>query len=298
MKFRYILLWVLSLCVISTLKADDVKTVEGEYTLTGDGRLSPAECKRIAADNARIEALRKEFGTTVSQDLLQSDIMHGDKQKSHFMSLSLSEVKGEWLGDLGEPQFTTSLDANDNIVVHAKVKGRAKQITNQAADFDAIVLRNSTDKRNGSTHFVNGDDMYLYFSAPLNGYVSVYLAEESGEVYCLLPYSTGDVDEIRTKKGYEYIFFDSKRGGNDFGVVDELRLTAPDYAEYNKVYVLFSPQPFSPAPVKFRVPGAPPSISTDDFNTWLLRTRRNDPRMGVKSMNILITPTPTSSDRY
>ncbi|MBD5418572.1 MAG: DUF4384 domain-containing protein [Bacteroides sp.] len=290
-------LTALIIAVSLPVAADEIRTLEADYTFIGDGRLSPAECKRLAAEGARIEALRNAFGTIVSQDVLSSETMHGDHQKSHFLSLSSSEVKGEWLGDVEEPRFTTSLDNNDNLIVKCHIKGRAKPLSNRAVDFEAIVLRNSTDKRNASVNFVDNDDFYLYFSAPVSGYLSVYLADESGEVYCLLPYSTGDVEEIRTKKGYDYIFFDPKRG-NDFGTVDELRLIAPDHAEYNKVYVLFSPDPFSPAPVKFRVPGAPPSIQADDFNQWIIKTRRNDPRMGVKTMNLLITPKSSSADRY
>lgn len=293
-----ILLFLMVLAMgVQNAAADDIKTVSGEYTLLGDGRLSVSEAKRMAAQNARIEALRKEFGTIVSQDLMQSDVMHGSEQKSHFLSLSSSEVKGEWLGDIGEPEFTTSLDSNDNIVVTCRVKGKAKPISNKSTDFEAVVLRNSTDKRNGAIHFNHRDDMYLYFSAPVNGYLTVFLADETGEVYCLLPYSNGDVNEIKTKKGYDYIFFDPKRG-TDFGTVDELQLTAPDHEEYNKIYVIFSPEPFSQAPVSFKIPGCPPSMEADAFYSWLLKTRRNDPKMGVKSMNIMISPKKSQADRY
>ncbi len=287
MNLKYFLIGVSLILGINIGKADDIKTIEGEYTLIGDGRLSPSECKRIAAENARISALKNQFGTIVSQDLIQSDIMHNNSQQSNFFSLTSSEVKGEWISDIGEPEFKTTLDANDNLVVTCKIKGKAKKITNQAAEFEALILRNSTDKRNASTDFKDGDDLYLYFSAPINGYLSAYLADESGEVFCLLPYSSSDVDEIRTKKGFDYIFFDAQRG-SDFGTIDELCLRAPEHDEFNKIYVIFSPINFSPAPVKFKVAGAPPSIDSDSFNSWLLKARRNDPKMGVKSMNISI----------
>ncbi len=297
MKYFNRLVTLLFTLISFVATADDIKNVEGEYTLRGDGRLSPAECKRLAADGARVNALAKAFGTTLTQVSDNTDIMHGSQQETHFQSLTKSEVKGEWIGDIGEPQFKTSLDANDNIVVECKIRGRARELTNKAVDFESVVLKNSTDKRNASTLFAHNDDLYLYVSAPLSGYLGAYLADESGEVYCLLPYSSGEVDEIKIKKGYDYIFFDPSRG-TDFGTIDALRLTAPDHAEYNKLYVMFSPEIFSPAPVKFRVPGAPPSISADDFNSWLIKTRRNDPRMGVKSFNLLITPKPSSLDRY
>lgn len=288
MSIRLFIL-ILSLFPLAASMAQEVKTIEGEFTFTGDGRLSPAECKRLAAESARIEALQREFGTIISQDIMLTEAQRGDNSSTHFLALSSSEVKGEWLGDIGEPVFTTSLDKNDNLVVQCKLKGRARQLSNKAVDFEALVLRNGTDRRNADTRFRDGDDLYLYFSAPVNGYLTAYLADESGEVFGLLPYSTGDVDEIKIKRGYDYIFFDSNRG-SDFGLVDEFQTQAKDGEEYNKVYVIFSPEPFAPAPVKFKNPGMPPSISGKEFNNWLIKSRRNDPRMGVKSMNILISP--------
>ncbi|MDE5901836.1 MAG: DUF4384 domain-containing protein [Muribaculaceae bacterium] len=279
--------------------ANDIKTVEGEYTFLGDGRHSPAECKRLAAEGARIQALKNEFGAVLSQDIMQTESVKGDSEASHFLSLSSSEVKGEWLGDIGEPVYDVSLDDDANLVVRCKVKGRAKALNNKAAEFEALVLRNGTDQRNADTNFRHGDRMYLYFSAPVNGFLSVFLADEQDNVFQILPYSTGDVAEVRTRKGYDYIFFDSRRG-TDFGNVDELIMTAPDGEEFNKVYVVFSPEAFAPPAVKFKYAGAPPVIDREEFAKWLVKVRRNDERMGVRSMNLMIAPSgkKTESIRY
>lgn len=292
---RIILTVFIAASVCISALADDIRTVEGEATFLGDSRHSPADCKRLAAEQARIDALRKAFGTIVSQDILQTDAIKGDSESSRFLSLSSSETKGEWLGDLGQPEYDARLDNDGNYIVHCKIRGRAKEISNQASEFDALVLRNGTNRRNADTHFRHNDDLYLYFSAPVSGYVAAFLADESGNVYGILPYSTGDVDRIQVKRGYDYIFFDPSRG-NDFGNVDQLQLTASDGEEFNKVYVVFSPEPFAMAPVKFTVPGAPPSMESEEFTKWLTKCRRNDPRMGVKSMNIVISPSSSKTE--
>lgn len=285
----------LALLAPTAASADDVRTVEGEYTFLGDGHYSPAECRRLAAEYARVEALRREFGTIVSQDIIQTESDDGNTAVSRFLNLSSTETKGEWLGDIGEPEYRISLDSDDNYIVYCKVKGRAKPITNEATDFEAAVLRNGTDRRMADTRFRDGDDLYLYFSAPVNGYLSAYLADEQGEVYCLLPYSTGDVDEIRTRRSKEYVFFDPA-AGTEFGTVDELAMSAPDRQEFNKIYVVFSPEPFAQPALKFKVAGAPPSVSSEDFAAWLVKRRRNDPKMGVKSMNIVISPSSSKTE--
>ncbi len=292
-------LCVMLLCLmgmVSAAKADDVKTVEGEYTFLGGGRHSPAECKRLAAEGARIEALKKEFGVIVGQNVMQTEHIDGDSESTHFLSLSFSEVKGEWLGDIGEPEYDISLDDDATLVVKCKVKGRAKALSNRASEFESLVLRNGTDQRNADTDFRHGDRMYLYFSAPVNGYLAVFLADEADNVFAILPYATGGVNEIRTKKGYDYVFFDPRRG-NDFGTVDELIMTAPEGEEYNKVYVVFSPEPFSPPAVKFKYAGAPPSTDAEEFSKWLVKARRNDDRMGVKSMNLRISPSGKKTEK-
>lgn len=278
------------------MAAPPVKTVEGKYTYYGGRDDSPADCKRKAAQFARIDALR-QFGTVVSQTTFQTERDDGQKAESTFLSLSESEVKGEWLGDIGEPQYETSFSDDDTLVVTCRIRGRARELSNEASDFETLVLRNGTDRRNADTGFRHNDDMYLYFSSPVAGYVAVFLQGEDGETYSLLPYPRSATGEVKVKKGYGYTFFDSKRAGTEFGTVEELRLTAPDRREYNKVFVVFSPNPFSLPPVSFKSEGAPPSLDTEGFAEWLVRNRRNDPKMGVKSIGIVIDPPGTKTER-
>lgn len=280
---------LLSSSLPTIVRADDIRSVEGEYTFVGDGRHSPAECKRLAAEYARIQALKNVFGTVLSQDVMQTQTLRGGTEASHFLMLSSSEVKGEWLGDTGDPEYDISLDEGANLVVRCKVRGNAKALNNRAAEFEALVLRNGKERRNADTGFRHGDRMYLYFSAPVSGYLSVFLADEQDNVFQVLPYSTGDVSEVKTRKGAEYIFFDPGCG-HTFGNADELVMTAPDGEEFNKLYVVFSPEAYAAPAVKFKYAGAPPVISRDDFTKWLVKVRRNDDRMGVKSMNLMITP--------
>lgn len=289
--FRLLASAVVLLCASGTtiLRADDIRSVEGEYTFVGDGRHSPAECKRLAAEYARIQALKNVFGTVLSQDVMQSQTVKGGAESSHFLMLSSSEVKGEWLGDTGDPEYDISLDEGANLVVRCKVRGNAKALNNRASEFEALVLRNGTERRNADTGFRHGDRMYLYFSAPVSGFLSVFLADEQDNVFQVLPYSTGDVSEVKTRKGTEYIFFDPSRG-HTFGNADELVMTAPDGEEFNKLYVVFSPEAYAAPAVKFKYAGAPPVIGRDDFTKWLVKVRRNDDRMGVKAMNLMITP--------
>ena len=81
-------------------------SVNGEYTFYGDGSHSRDECKRLALEGARIEALKSAFGTIVSQDIVQHDMVNDGGESTYFSAMSATEVKGEWIADDGEQQFT------------------------------------------------------------------------------------------------------------------------------------------------------------------------------------------------
>lgn len=266
----------------------DIVSVKGESTFYDDGTHSRVDCMRLALEQARIDALAKKFGTIVSQDILQADRVNGNREHNDFLSLSSTEVRGEWVADEGEPEYKIERDQNDNYIVTCIVRGKAKAIDNEAAQFDSHVLRNGTDSRNADINFKDGDAMFLDFRGSQDGYLAVFLEDEQKTVFQLLPYTTDQKSRVPVKKGSRYIFFDPQNGMKG-DVVDELVLTASFNTEYNRVYVLFSPDPFS-SPVMNKEPGQLAWMNADDFSKWLVKTRKNDPKMGVKAMNLIISP--------
>lgn len=169
------------------------------------------------------------------------------------------------------------------------VKGKAKAIDNESAQFESSVLRNGTDERNADINFKNGDSMFLDFKGSEDGFLAVFLEDEKKNVFQLLPYTTDSKSRIPVEKGTRYVFFSPSHGLKG-EVVDELVLTAPYNVEYNRVYVLFSPKQFS-SPVMNRTPGELPKMKAEDFSKWLVQARKNDSAMGVKAMNLIIAPT-------
>lgn len=277
--------------VTTAVAASPVKTVKGEYTYYGDKATSPAECKRLALEGARLDALAKEYGTIVTQDVLQADRIDSKGEANKFLSLSSTEVKGEWIADDGEPEFEITLDKDDNLVVRCKVKGKAREISNESTEFDARVLRNGTKPGNASTDFYDGDDLYLYFTAPVDGYVSVFLSLEDGNVYQMLPYLSDTKGEAKVKRNYDYVFFDPTKAEGTFGTPDQFRIATAGVIEFNKIYVVFSPSYFAKPVMRARNSMEElPSMSEDDFSKWLVKSRRNDSKMGVRQMNLKIYP--------
>lgn len=287
---RLIALSLFTLLWISALVKAEQPTVQvtGEATYYDDGRKSRDECMRLAADEARINALAKKFGTTVSQDILTTDRENKYGTHNDFLMLTQTEVKGEWLGDIGEPQYKITTDSRYNLIVKCTVKGMARAISNETVDFEALLLRNGTKRQHADTHFRDGDDMFLLFNGAIGGYLSVFLEDESRNVYSLLPYPDDARGEVRLKGGKEYILFSKSSGNDECGPVREFFTTAPDHLEYNRLYAVYSPNPYSLPAMKDA--GGIKTLSSSDFSKWLIRNRRNDTKMGVKTINIEITP--------
>lgn len=288
---KKILMSLMLLCTLTVWGAPPIKTVTGEYTFYGDGKTSPAECRRLALEGARLDALTKEFGTIVTQDVLQADRIDSKGESNKFLSLSSTAVKGEWIADDGEPKYEITLDKDDNMIVYCKVKGKAREISNESVDFDALVLRNVGKKEGASTEFYDGDRLYLYFCAPTDGYVAMFLAAEDGDVLLMLPYLSDPKGEGKVKRGYDYVFFDESKAPGTFGKPNKFIIQCKDGIEFNKIYVVFSPNYFArPVMSGGYSSNTLPVMKEDDFSKWLVKTRRNDPRLGVKQMNLKIYP--------
>lgn len=269
----------------------DIKKVNGTFTFYGDQNDSPAMCKQKALEGARVEALSKEFGTIVSQDVMLADRVDSKGESSNFFSLSATEVKGEWIANEGEPVFQVSLSNDGCLIVSCQVKGLAKAITNEAVDFEAVALRNGAGGLYATTEYTEGDDLFIKFKAPIDGYAAIFLMQKNGETLKMLPYQGTPSQEIKIKKGYDYVFFDTSKAQGDFGEIDPLQISTDGEIEFNKLFVFFSPNAFSmPVMNNPRSQYELPYLTEEDFNKWLIKMRRNDAKLNVKQINLKLSP--------
>lgn len=134
-------------------------------------------------------------------------------------------------------------------------------------------------------------DVHHNFTAPVDGYVSVFLSLEDGNVYQMLPYLSDTKGEAKVKRNYDYVFFDPTKAEGTFGTPDQFRIATAGVIEFNKIYVVFSPSYFAKPVMRARNSMEElPSMSEDDFSKWLVKSRRNDSKMGVRQMNLKIYP--------
>ncbi len=287
---RQVALFVLFLFISIACYAQKVKSVSGEFVYYADASMSLNDAKRSAVENARLQALANEFGTFISQSTEQMEQSVDGEESNFFMQLSSSEVKGEWLEDTAEPQCEVVEALTDMMVLKAKVSGKARAVSNEAVDFEAQVLRNGIEARFADTHFRDGDDMFMQFRAPVDGYVAIYLIDENHTAFCLLPYQNDADGQMPVRRDREYVFFAPSRKNDDEKEVDELVMNcANGTVEHNQVYVIFSPNAFHKALDKQLNDTLPRQLSYKDFSQWLSKCRKCDTKMGVKVMHLKIT---------
>ena len=132
--------------------------------------------------------------------------------------------------------------------------------------------------------------MYLLFQTPVDGYVAVYLIDETPTAYCLLPYQNDSDGQQIVKHGKEYIFFSPEKASEELNLVDQYSLTCSGSVEHNQIYVIFSPNPFTKATDNAGAKYLPRQLSYKEFTEWLSNCRKLDPKMSIKVLHMEIRP--------
>lgn len=286
MKYFFLLLFLtFSLPVIS----DNLKTVEAEYIYYAPENVTIEEAKRIAIDRAKIQALADAFGTIVSQ-VNTTRIENGDGKSSlDFLSLGGSDVKGEWLETIGDPVVSVTYEQGI-LVIKVSIKGKAREIKTALIDIQTSILRNGIDEKSASSDFRDGDDLYLSFLSPVDGYLSVYLVDTESNAYCLLPYRKQKDGIYRIEANRQYLFFrESSASNEERSIVDEYTMTCSRSSEQNSIYVLFSPNSYTKAADSASEELLPRELSFEKFQKWLQNLRKRDNEFQCRTYTIQIS---------
>lgn len=290
---RRTLLFIIGLfCCLGTIQAAKTKTIKAQYTYYAPENVTLEQAKQTALQRARLQGIADEFGTNMNQigTTIQENV-NGESSASVFQ-LTSSTVKGEWIRDIAVPEYDIKYEGS-SLVVSVEVKFEAREMKSATVDFLAKVLRNGTDNKFESDEFKNGDDLYLSFQTPKEGYLAVYLVE-GDMAYCLLPYRNQTDGICQVKANKRYVFFSTKEDRSPN--VDEYVMTTDKPMENNVVYVIFSPKEFSKAAdtqsdrqVKLEgTAGLPRELSFERFQEWLSKLMGQDEKMGIKSIPIMI----------
>ena len=176
------------------------------------------------------------------------------------------------------------------------VFGKAQRIKSGGVNFEALILRNEPKKELESEEFRAGDNFYVSFTSPAEGYLAVYLLDGQTAA-CLLPYQGMSSGYFHVEANREYILFSRKKysPGENLNVIDEYILTCDgEFGDLNQFYFIFSPNQFVKPIDRVRQRDDdmqyPRFLPWEDFQKWLIKTRKRDGDMTVQQKNIVIKP--------
>lgn len=292
---RIVLAVVLSAVSVLGAFAGRTRTVMGEYTYALPSDMSIEEGRHIAMERAIIEALAAEFGTLMIQENSSRIETIGGSSQTDFYSIGRSIVKGEWIETIGEPEFSSQIGDDGVVFITCKVKGKARERESADVSFAVSVLCNGQSGRYASSEFKNGDNMYLQFMAPTDGYLAVYLVDADGNVFTMLPYMASSEGAVKVQANKNYIFFSRNSVPyEERAIVDEYRMETNRASEYNTIYIVFSEKSFvkaiDNAGGESQVSGLqlPRQQKFEAFQEWLTQQRSFDDRMQVETLTIRI----------
>lgn len=270
----------------TSLFAQRLVSICGEYTYYSPENMSLEAAKQEALRLAKITALADKFGTVVSQNTSIVKKEKNGQGDEKYLSILSDEAKGEWVADTKDPEYEISYK-DGVLVVKASICGKAKEIVQSKIDLDVRLLQNGYDIRNESDIFKDGDRFYLWVQTPQKGYVAVYLIDETPNAYCLLPYQGNTDGWVAIENNKPYIFF-SQAHAMAQESVDEMILTCSKESEQNQIYVIFSPNQFIKANDILKSEQMPRELSYKDFNKWLINNQNKDKKMQVIKKSVLI----------
>ena len=243
-------------------------------------RESKTEAKDKALELAKINALENAFGTLIVQGntIFIENKKTGEKveTKTTFKMIGNTAVKGEIIQVLKTDYKETVQKEKINrkkvevTYIDCEISLEAKELTDSKIETQAFTL-NKLDIIKPVTDFYEGDDLYLYFKSPVNGYLAVYL-DDGEQAQCLLPYRkmpAGMEEAMPIIADKEYIFFSDKPQYNyfkdDFFAEDTYELVASSEKDINRLYVVFSKQLLNK-----------PILGTNSDNKLLIEFEKNN----------------------
>jgi hypothetical protein len=213
----------------------------------------------------------------ITSDVIDTNLeTNGEATSSFFWENTVAMAKGDWLGDTKSPELDIEYK-DGKLVFKAEVWGKVREIVQAKTDLKWNIMKEILGQKSETTSFVSGERIFVRFRSPSDGYVAVYLIVGDDETSCLLPYRKDPSGMFKVRNGKEYIFFDKDEDPR----ASFYKLSTLHEKEANQLVVIYSPNPFAKCTDITGDARHPNSLSTHDFQKWLLKCQRADRDMVV-----------------
>jgi len=295
---------------------DRIKIIEGEGQAEFPDYKSRQQVEKEAEEMAIINALENEYGRVIIQgnSTYIKNLRTGEmvETTTSFNSIANTYVKGEVI-EVTDRKFTVVpgikiIDGRKTEYQELKctIQLKARALTDAPIAFEAIPL-NCYHVKCKTTSFSNNDQLYLYFKSPSTGFLTVFL-DDGKKCQRLLPYlgmTNKFEDGVPIAADQEYLLFSGEKDKKYFdyqGSTDEYIMVAEHVQDQNRLFVVFSTTPIPKPSLKEGIGSeeltenekrggwrVPKSLSSEDFQGWLIKNRIHNRNIGVKIIDVTIT---------
>lgn len=272
------------------LFAQRERAAKGSYIYYLPDNQTLEQARLVAVDRVMAQLLSEEYGTDIQSTTATMINNSANGSSVRTATFAESTIKGEWIRTTSGPDFEYLISQDGMIGIKVTLAGRIREIPVARSNVEAHVLVNGTEGRFENNSCKSGDDLYISFRSPEDGFLTIFLFDGDNDVHCLLPYSSQPILPVFVQGGQDYIFFSPK--GNTLPIkpeyVDELTMTCSEPMEINRIYLLFSPDKYSCANISQQTSSRPRALPLKDFQAWMADLRRTDNGMVVKTSDITI----------
>ena len=281
----------------------EVVESSGEAQVRVERNMSKEDAMEEARQQAMISAIEKVFGSYVEQD---SDV-NIENGQANFSIIGHSLVKGDWLKTLNEKFKEESrivrgdMGKETETWIKCKIKGVVREITKPEIRLNFKPL--SCPEMNCQTYnFYDGTPLYLSFTSPIDGYLSIYIVEPSNLALRILPYQSMPkeyLNAVPVEADMNYMFFANSEDHNYFNgfpylLIDEIIMEAELQKEHYDLYVIFSSNPFDKPLLNGQVEEEdkdilPKNLDFMEFKEWLQDARIYDPEFQYQRITLTVS---------
>ncbi len=268
------------------LNAQRIENVSGEYTyiVRDNDNITLGEAKRKCIEFAKAAAIKEVFGELITSDVIDTySNTDGESSSSYYWENTVAMAKGKWIGDTEEPVLDVNYK-DGQLVFTAKVHGDVSEISQVTTELKWNIKKDGINDKTITDLFDSGDHFYVGFRSPADGYVAIYLTVGDDETFCLLPYSKDSDGRFPVKANRDYEFFDKSADPS----ADQYLLKTKRIQEDNQLIIIYSPNRFTKCNDVSRDSRHPNSLTTHEFQRWLLKCQREDSDMVVNKKWIRI----------
>lgn len=289
--------------IAGSLQAQRTIAVNGKSQILLNDSYCIGEVKRVAVDQAKINALEKAYGRVIVQGTSTyiENIITGKKVKTNtkMNTIANSMVKGEWIKTKKtslEWRVRQKAQGGQELWLICEIKGSAREVKESKVDFEVFTMNCNTNPNKCKTEqFKSREEMYMYFKAASKGYLSVFM-EESGTVYRLLPYPNmheAYQNAVPIQADQPYTLFSARhyeyfKKSTPDEIMEYIMATGSKPQLFNRMFVVFSKKAFKKPLLSEHSTGL--KVTTPDkFQKWLGANRALDPLFQVKTLDITVT---------